>query len=411
MPQVSLVAKKVLFPSACFFDFDKRGHPWLEPLTCDAAYLNAMIYSTQNFFDLEVGSRRQPSQGPAVHFVKAVRLLRERLVLGDDPLRFSDTTLSVVLTLAVHAHAMGDGDTERHHMEGARRIVDLRGGIPSLTNMKLLIEFLRCDIGMVLHSGTKPLFFNDPFWEPVMPYPHHMLSSSFSPATTTPTGSPARSDPFLEDLHADLLGAWDFMVGFCATINSAIVAGDRLPEEILLDSMASVMYRLIAMSFERASPDEVIRLALLAFCAHIFLRWNHLKPPNLHVSVAYRDSLAGLSSLHTSGSRIVPWLLMVGAMSIFEDYDGPWLRPWLRMSIDMNGVDSWTEMREILKSFLWIDLLHDMPGKDLFDSARSSSQKTSTMNGLSSQTSLHSSMTGRRVYLASLQKERTGTWQ
>ena len=32
------------------------------------------------------------------------------------------------------------------------------------------------------------------------------------------------------------------------------------------------------------------------------------------------------------------------------------------------GFKSWNEMRGVLKSFMWIGLLHDKPGKDVFDS-------------------------------------------
>jgi hypothetical protein len=63
------------------------------------------------------------------------------------------------------------------------------------------------------------------------------------------------------------------MERFCWLMNLAAENKQRLPPEALLQIMASIMYRLLDMKFEIGSPDEAIRLGLLAFSSNIFLQW------------------------------------------------------------------------------------------------------------------------------------------
>lgn len=104
----------------------------MEALTVDAAYLHALAFSTQDYFDLMSG--RTPNKRPTSaysHILKTLRLLRERLDLPehDVAVKSSFSTATVVLCLAFHAHIMGEHETAGHHMLGLRKIVDLNGGL------------------------------------------------------------------------------------------------------------------------------------------------------------------------------------------------------------------------------------------------------------------------------------------
>lgn len=39
----------------------------------------------------------------------------------------------------------------------------------------------------------------------------------------------------------------------------------------------------------------------------------------------------------------------------------------LRAKLGLNNVTSWSDMQEIMNAFLWIRMIHDQPGRDLFD--------------------------------------------
>lgn len=124
----------------------------MEALTLDAAYLHAMAFSAQDYFDLLPGRpahcRDMAARMAAPHVIKTLQLLRERLEMsrGDDVkmITGSFSTAAVVLCLAFHAHIMGEQQAALHHMQGLRKIVDLNGGLPGLgNNMKLMLEVLR----------------------------------------------------------------------------------------------------------------------------------------------------------------------------------------------------------------------------------------------------------------------------
>lgn len=213
----------------------------------------------------------------------------------------------------------------------------------------------RCDICVALHSGAKPLFFNDPTIEPFLPYPDQ-------------TASLDKQVGFPDNIDNRLARSWEAMKNFCSQINSAAQTKRKFPEELLLNTMASVMYRLFHMKFELGSVNEALRLGVLAFSSHVFLQWKDDKRAYLHFPAAYRDCLVSLRSWETIPSRLLLWLLMIGAISVFTK-DEAWLKPWLRGNIDLCGIQSWNEMRDSLDSFLWIGYLHDKPGKNIFDSA------------------------------------------
>lgn len=98
-----------MFPLEICIGFEKRPKTWLEPLTFDAAYLHAMVFSTQAYFDLVSGRQICANrQVISLHFMKALRLLRERLSLEDEQAKVSDRTITVVMALAHFAYLMGE---------------------------------------------------------------------------------------------------------------------------------------------------------------------------------------------------------------------------------------------------------------------------------------------------------------
>lgn len=56
----------------------------------------------------------------------------------------SNSTLTVVLTLATFAHIMKEYETAKHHLIGLRNIINLRGGLTTFkSHTFLLVEVLR----------------------------------------------------------------------------------------------------------------------------------------------------------------------------------------------------------------------------------------------------------------------------
>lgn len=173
----------------------------------------------------------------------------------------------------------------------------------------------------------------------------------------------------LDDINKDLVATWVVMAEFSHMINRTAKSQHRIATETFLHTMASVMYRLLDMTkFKVDSIEEVIRLGLLAFSSSVFLQWKQLGLSYNYLAITYRNCLAE-SRCSNTPPKLLLWLLMVGAVSVFRCDDEKWLRPRLRANIgSIGGLKSWTDMHDILVSFMWIGLVLDEPGKEVFDS-------------------------------------------
>jgi hypothetical protein len=141
--------------------FEELGDPWssawIEQLSVNALFLQSVIFMAQTYFDLMRGHN---SSHPSQIHLKTLQLLREKLSFGDEKAQLADPTVFVVVNLAVHAHMTGEDKSAKHHLDGIRKIVELRGGLNNLTQTKLLIELLRlavsctkCPIGPNNHHS------------------------------------------------------------------------------------------------------------------------------------------------------------------------------------------------------------------------------------------------------------------
>ena len=88
-------------------------------------------------------------------------------------------------------------------------------------------------------------FILELFGEPLVPYPAHVVSASRQ------AGSDYRACnlAFFEEgtMDEDLSRAWEVTRAFYFHINRAVKTGQRLPLSTVLDTMASVMYRVISL--------------------------------------------------------------------------------------------------------------------------------------------------------------------
>ena len=177
-----------------------------------------------------------------------------------------------------------------------------------------------------------------------------------------------QTEDWLDDIDAELVVVWKEMERFCSVINRSARSKRKLSEATLLQAMASVMYRLLHSSWTFRSFEEALRLALLAFCAQVFLPKLGLNIQDTALSSTYRECLIHIVSSARISSRVSLWFQMVGAVAVFGVGDHVWLGPLLRSSIKRCGIGSWDELAKTMQSFIWIGLLFDGPGEKFFDS-------------------------------------------
>lgn len=130
--------------------FQADDKEFLYPISRDAAGLHITAFAVEGFID-RIIRRQENIINPAamLHFQKALKIVRERLLGDDDETKLSDSTISVVLKMASAAHFDGDYQASKQHMEGLRKMVDLRGdldvfkGNGLFNGNKLPMEILR----------------------------------------------------------------------------------------------------------------------------------------------------------------------------------------------------------------------------------------------------------------------------
>jgi hypothetical protein len=135
---------RVMFPLMAAMGCPPDNREKLYPLTGDAVALHITGFAVENFINRVLRGKEAAINPVArLHLHKGLQLLRQRLLGDDEELKLSDSTLAVVLKLASVAHFEGDYETSRQHMEGLRRMVDMRGGLDVFKGRTFLVEMLR----------------------------------------------------------------------------------------------------------------------------------------------------------------------------------------------------------------------------------------------------------------------------
>jgi hypothetical protein len=165
----------------------------------------------------------------------------------------------------------------------------------------------------------------------------------------------------LRDLHA-----------FSCISNLAYQTTRKLSPDIYNEIMISIFYRLTYLSFESDPMQEAIRIGLLAVSSTIFMQRHFMEHPYDHLLNLYRNTLFKLreSTDIDFPVPIVLWLTMLlHVVAHKEPSPADWLSVWLGKAILHADIDSWPQAREILRSIVWVDFIHDQLGKPAFEAA------------------------------------------
>lgn len=179
----------------------------------------------------------------------------------------------------------------------------------------------------------------------------------------------------MEDSHTlipvtdeQLTMAWGALKKFCLLVNLGRQTNRLVHSHIIHQTMASVIYRLLAMEFAPGSIDETVRFGMLAYSHHIFLQWQDIRLPYSYFPDTYRRHYDDTKLSNEIPDDFMLWLLMIGAISVFDPAHEPWLIEELVLLAEKKNIRKWKGMQEILKMFLWINVMDDTPARRIFES-------------------------------------------
>lgn len=192
-------------------------------------------------------------------------------------------------------------------------------------------------------------------------------------------------DPRLLHVWADLR-EFSRIANEVTTNTTTTTTATRMPINIFSKVGSSVPYRLVHFQFQPTSPEEVLRLSMLAYAKTLVMRLkgfltrldflaNKVKP-------ALQAQLAARLAVRTrdgnedeqNADRFVLWALFIVAVSLCEDNIDDdnddmqkWFRACLVQILATLPLRTWTDVKATLKKFLWVDLLHDCPARVVFE--------------------------------------------
>ena len=348
---VAPIATRILFPLLTSINYNAADiKPWLDPsvFASDPLTLHINAFAYQNFVDTILRRRPRTENSPLAsqHLQKSLALLRGTLVGDNDEKRIADATIGAVLKLATAAMFYGDFKTAWQHMQGLGKMVHLRGGLQAFNYFPtLLMEILRCDLSIALLMNLDPVFYSEAN--------DSMLRILTTPDTTVPS---TETTQFLSSLDQNLTKVWLATKRFCLMVNMDAETGTPLLPTTLHETMTSLMYRLLHMTFPPGTPDETIRLGLLVFTNHVFLQGKGIHIHCEEFSQNYRNHLMG-GMMVSVPHHVMLWLLMVGAVSLFDQSQEPWLVYSLLEWTWKLGVRSWEDLQAVLMESMWIPVL------------------------------------------------------
>lgn len=354
----SIDAKTDAWPLAPCIAFSKVKGAWLEPIAHDAAYLHMLVSFVHLISSIQGRSSGTTTHQEVVHHQKALGLLRQRLIGPDEVAKTTDHTIIVVMGMATYAVVQGDHTTASHHMQGLRQLVHIRGGLSTFwKHPKLLIELIRADLTIALHTRCEPVLCDGKHdLDDCLPWPGAELrqASGLSSLKRSPS-------PWLVTLPLDaaLKEIWQCLDRFCIAVNHLKSRSLSLSDVVVSRVMGSVMYRLLDLQ-SRMQPgmESLLCQSLLAFCANIFLQRRNSAPSISDADL--RTLFHGLAPASPCTVSLSLWCLVVGLLCGTLDMDPKWTCVLQSKLTDLNIIDC-QELRKRLKAQLWIDFIHDRP--------------------------------------------------
>lgn len=222
----------------------------------------------------------------------------------------------------------------------------------------------RVDLSVAIRFGRKPIFFGEAMsWDPFINLKH--------PVKHAPQESGSNSiNRFIQATDENLYHTWKDLQAFCRLCNLASQTPHKLLPNTFSEIMESILYRLINLSFESMPVLDAIRLGMMIFASHVFLQWRGMRQRQTQLDDDFGHVLLMVKNLKGSETspELILWLLVLWHTCSTTMPEKDALTGWLRSLVKQLGLDTWKDVRAVLKPLMWIDVLFDKSLAQLFDS-------------------------------------------
>ncbi|KAF5019377.1 hypothetical protein F66182_8627 [Fusarium sp. NRRL 66182] len=346
----------LIYPYSFCRPTDEIGSPWFKYMVADAACLHCLLAMVTTYLNL-LRTPELPnleSLEATRHFSQALRLMNPRL--SNPSAAQKDANMAIIVSLAIHSNMIQDLSASAMHLSGLQRLLDLRsGGITDLRecNRALLQKMCRTDVELAVAQGTRTRFG----------------TAGLTAAAAGPVSARKLAYP-LDQTCALLRQVTRELLALCRRPGRAKMSGLQYQDVLISMWQRLVDFAPLGGTRPQNLLDDVWQLALLAFLVTVAWSMSYLKSAHcklLHKLLRERVESHALVDRGDDHQGMWLWVVFIYALSLPEgDCDQPLLEEIQDMAIKL-GIGSWEELKANCQLFPWIGIVHDVPGRDLWE--------------------------------------------
>ncbi|KAG4257306.1 hypothetical protein FPRO04_08362 [Fusarium proliferatum] len=277
--------------------------------------------------------------------VDSVSLIRKKI--GSSLLAIQDETLNSVVTLAAIEHGKGNIEASRAHIDGAKRIVGIRGGLDQVKQVSPLTARMIAWVSLLVTGSPQYAIQDDlGIGDGVGPTLQWLLASSFLEI----------QDPVVDALllNREIGDILTRLRGIFHQPNALSLIGTELH-----DLTCFVVHKLLLIPPLQNSPQsECLRcaIALYMLIIHGTTYYTHTELANSIIQrlKSQLQPLAGKTGSVFFGSLQI-WVLSVTIISATDPTDIQWLIYAAKIAANAMGLQCWDDVVVHLQNILWLE--------------------------------------------------------
>lgn len=259
----------------------------------------------------------------------------------------SYSTIFIILILLFAAESFRDFDAVSTHLDGLRRLLELRETKPVPLDYKLLFKIQQVDLRMSLATG-RPLYF---------PFDYSYLQQ--------PVGviRPTSITAWLM-VHPALMSCYQTLQYLSNQANQYRSSKSKRNNWLDFQSQVSTSQTLLIGLGKGHLPivSKALRLGMLAFLSTLSrspARKSHLPTFSSQLEECY----LAMQREQDSYIPLLIWLMLMGYMSTIDTSSIISSSVWKSI---VETYLSWQDARRTISGFPWINMIHDEPGRRSF---------------------------------------------
>ncbi|KAG4280372.1 hypothetical protein FPRO06_11705 [Fusarium proliferatum] len=365
----------IIYPYAFCRPTDEIGSPWFRYMVADqacnylglpfaslsltvAAGLHCLLAMAATYLNIlrNIPTPSVESIEATRHFSQALRLMNPRL--SQPSAAQEDSNIAIIISLAIHSNITQNLTASVMHLQGLDNLLTFRsGGISDIRecNRPLLHKICRTDIELAVAQGTRTRFGNA-----------GLTAAAAGPMSARNLAYPLNQmSELLQQVTRELLA-------LCRRPGKAKMSGLQYQDVLISMWQRLVDFASLGGTRPQDLMDDLWQLALLAFLVTVTWSASHLK--SVHCKLLHKLLREHVESreLLERGEEYRPlwfWAVFVYGLSLTNGNCDTLVLGQIRKTSELLGITDWEEVKAKVKPFPWINIVHDVPGRALWEAA------------------------------------------